>query len=922
MGEASGDKILEWNDPRLDFGVILRHLQANLPKIHPSIELHVFSSVRSQSFFDFLKASGVYFVMAHDGANVVPISKDYGIQNLSEKDRANVETQEHSRKLGFRAMICYLIIQGYNVALINGVEWQDTKVVTTVVEGSRRARSLTGLSSKATETQNGNNQVELPDTVDTSLSKLGLTLDIPTENGTSNFLSNKVLSAKQGHSLQNGETDILTERSYLGILTLAALLKAKSVDRLTVLAFLLHMVLAREMSLSARHLHPTKPEQRAFIEDFLAVFSREASKIVKTARWGQTMKSNSVTCDVVDILDGRLFIVTLGSLKAIFNTVMSEPRLTSSFSRLTQALEKLDCGQVDVSDMGLPSNPNDPKVQQSEIPFSSSTASILPFTSPVFDKHLASIQISVAGNRPPRPESARIFQEVTHWHNAKRKLDNKAYKEQSGREKSRALRRNQFFMAEMFSYAASLTNSAGKILDPEVITVGKAKKATTKMLEANKENESKAKGNKNPGSKAGSNKKNVGKQAMLSNIAASKAAKEDDVTEKTFKAWETVRRIFDSETHPASRYAKARSYSNDPASSKRKAVEAEVEFYKIWILRADDDSVLVYVAPTKALVNQIAAEIQARFKKTYQYNKSVWAIHTRDYRINNPNGCQVLVTVPHILQIMLLSPSNARSWSPRLKYIIFDEIHSIGQAEDGVVWEQLLLLAPCPIIALSATVGNPEQFNSWLKSTQESIGNELTMITHPHRYSDLRKFIYTPPKKFQFNGLTDRGSFATLGLDGLAGGIPNDLSLEARDCLSLWQAMTHHQTKDFPVSPELDPAKAVAQIIRKADIIVWEKKLKELLRKWMDDDASPFDKVVEDLSKSMDSSAEEFQSSKQHGTDGDSESSTTVDPESLQDTTLPLLCKLQERNALPAIFFNYDRHKCEVICHSVLWTSW
>lgn len=66
--------------------------------------------------------------MAHDGANAVPTSKDYAIQNLSKEDRATVETQEHSRKLGFRAMICYLITQGYNVALINGLEWQDTKV--------------------------------------------------------------------------------------------------------------------------------------------------------------------------------------------------------------------------------------------------------------------------------------------------------------------------------------------------------------------------------------------------------------------------------------------------------------------------------------------------------------------------------------------------------------------------------------------------------------------------------------------------------------------------------------------------------------------------------------------------------------------------------------------------------------------------
>ena len=282
---------------------------------------------------------------------------------------------------------------------------------------------------------------------------------------------------------------------------------------------------------------------------------------------------------------------------------------------------------------------------------------------------------------------------------------------------------------------------------------------------------------------------------------------------------------------------------------------------------------------------------------------------------------------------MLLSPSNAKSWSPRLKYIIFDEIHSIGQAEDGVVWEQLLLLAPCPIIALSATVGNPGQFNSWLKSTQESMGNELTMITHPHRYSDLRKFIYTPPKKFVFHGLAEKGSFATLGLDGLEGlafvhpvaslvnksrGMPNDLSLEARDCLSLWQAMTRHATKDFPVSKGLDPAVALPQVIRKANIIEWEQNLKDLLRDWMNDDDSPFDDVVEDLSKSMDGSGEEIQSSKRYGADSSVKDSASVDPERLSDTTLPLLCKLNERDALPAIFFNYDRNRCEGICQSVL----
>lgn len=72
------------------------------------------------------------------------------------------------------------------------------------------------------------------------------------------------------------------------------------------------------------------------------------------------------------------------------------------------------------------------------------------------------------------------------------------------------------------------------------------------------------------------------------------------------------------------------------------------------VLQEDDTGVLIYVAPTKALVNQIAAEIHARFRKTYPRNseQSVWAIHTRDIRFNDPMKCQILVTVPHMLQIV------------------------------------------------------------------------------------------------------------------------------------------------------------------------------------------------------------------------------------------------------------------------------
>ncbi|MBE3043378.1 hypothetical protein IMZ48_12570, partial [Candidatus Bathyarchaeota archaeon] len=159
----------------------------------------------------------------------------------------------------------------------------------------------------------------------------------------------------------------------------------------------------------------------------------------------------------------------------------------------------------------------------------------------------------------------------------------------------------------------------------------------------------------------------------------------------------------------------------------------------------------------------------AEFSKTYKHQgKSVWAIHTRDYRVNSSTGCQVLVTVPHILEIMLLAPSNALtqdSWARRIKKIIFDEVHCIGQSEDGVIWEHLLLLAPCPMIALSATVGNAMEFKDWLERAQKTKNLDFEMIVHTARYSDLRKFIYFPPEKYTFDGLKPAGRLPIPGLE-------------------------------------------------------------------------------------------------------------------------------------------------------------
>lgn len=364
-----------------------------------------------------------------------------------------------------------------------------------------------------------------------------------------------------------------------------------------------------------------------------------------------------------------------------------------------------------------------------------------------------------------------------------------------------------------------------------------------------------------------------------------------------------------------------------------------ISFYAMKkVLEESDEGVLVYVAPTKALVNQIAAEINANFSKKFESQgaKSVWAIHTRDYRVHNPTGCQILVTVPHVLQIMLLSAQNAtgsNAWSKRVKRIIFDEVHSIGQSEDGVIWEQLLLQAPCPIVALSATVGNPEEFRDWLAVSQAKKGYKMDMVVHSVRYSELRKFIYEPSdEQVSFKGLKKALRLPVPGLDEGNSQCENiqflhpvvalternrsaldDVSLEARDCFTLWDRMIKTLPENVIKKLKVrSPSDALPKIIAKSDVISWEKELKEALRKGMEEGLFNFQGLRDHFDTSATSPAGSPNSK------AAKKSQIVSEVKEHSDSLFSLACDLHSQDALPALVFNYDRAECEDAAQKVL----
>lgn len=249
---------------------------------------------------------------------------------------------------------------------------------------------------------------------------------------------------------------------------------------------------------------------------------------------------------------------------------------------------------------------------------------------------------------------------------------------------------------------------------------------------------------------------------------------------------------------------------------------------------------------------------------------------------------------------MLLSPVLAAKWVPRLRWIVLDEIHTIGQQEGGAVWEQLLLFAPCPIIGLSATIGNPEEFSQWLGSVQEQHGFRYALIQHKHRYSHLRKFAYTMSRKpIEFKGLSSASPPAVHPvhihpMSVLSSGtrvLPEDLALESGDCLTLFQAMSkvaEQSSEKREQLAKLEPrqffTRSQGRLLNQRDVLDYEAQLKSLLADWSKEPEA-YDKILRPIGETL---------SRGHG-----ECETMPDQKAIYMNLIHVLHDLQRRGNLP-----------------------
>ncbi|XP_029336518.1 probable ATP-dependent RNA helicase DDX60 isoform X3 [Mus caroli] len=283
------------------------------------------------------------------------------------------------------------------------------------------------------------------------------------------------------------------------------------------------------------------------------------------------------------------------------------------------------------------------------------------------------------------------------------------------------------------------------------------------------------------------------------------------------------------------------------------------------VLKESDEGVVVYVAPTKALVNQVAATVEYRYAKNMPAGQSLCGVFTREYRHDALN-CQVLITVPACFEILLLAP-HRQNWVKRIRYVIFDEVHCLGGEIGAEIWEHLLVMIRCPFLALSATISNPQHLTEWLQSVKRywkqvdstmeerpvskrngtSRGSyykdraqarqsyKVRLVLYGERYNDLEKYLCSVR---QGDVCFDHfHPCAALTIDHIEKyGFPSDLALSPRESIQLYDTMCQ-VWKSWPQAQNLCPENFTQFknkiVIKKLDARKYEESLKEEFTNWV-----------------------------------------------------------------------------------------
>lgn len=168
-------------------------------------------------------------------------------------------------------------------------------------------------------------------------------------------------------------------------------------------------------------------------------------------------------------------------------------------------------------------------------------------------------------------------------------------------------------------------------------------------------------------------------------------------------------------------------------------------------------SLIVYIAPLKALAREKVAEWKARFEQNPQVRKKVVEV-TGDTVVNVDfilNSANIVITTPEKWDLLTRNVGFGRKLMDRIALVVIDEVHLVGDAPRGAVLEVLVsrlrrfsknARGGIRLLGLSTALANASDVGQWLGITRE----------HKRQIYNFRASVRPVPMEVHIQGFPER----------------------------------------------------------------------------------------------------------------------------------------------------------------------
>jgi len=310
---------------------------------------------------------------------------------------------------------------------------------------------------------------------------------------------------------------------------------------------------------------------------------------------------------------------------------------------------------------------------------------------------------------------------------------------------------------------------------------------------------------------------------------------------------------------------------------------------------------VLFVLPSKELANQVAGTIRNMKSKTSNYIPIKLITGENIYEDYNPKV--YIGTAVDLERYFNINKGKRIDWEnpddftgdqfdiESFEYMIVDEIHQMNSEEQGPAMQRLIKQFKCPMLGLSATIGNPEKIKDWISYLKETTPNiEVERISYDKRFINQQKHLWNGTSLEAIHPL----AVTTIELLQSEKFISVEMQFIPNDLFRLYTEMVVNYPSNaiLAVKPDIFFENACISLNQCKE---YEIKMKELLTKLSHSHQIETGKLL-DKFKMPD-----------------------VKLESLEAKDVyQVLKKLQVEKKLPAIVFKFDPTTCKKVAHELL----